>query len=378
MQYHLKTRQICLFFIAFLPVTKLFSLPSVIAGVANEDMWISSVINMLIDLITLSALIFTCSRAKTDFYGLLKLNFGKVVAKIILGFYFIAFIAKALIPLTEQKNFVDLTLYETLPNVLNFLPFFLISFYLCIKGVRVLGRCADILWVCTLIGVSLIFVLSIPNSDFSAALPVGANGFKNIMTGSYRSFNWYGDCLYLAFFIGQFKFQKKDGVKLTLSYVLPTVMVAIFMLIFYGVFTSIAHRQTFALTEISKYTTVINNIGRFDYIGILFILLSNFFALSLPIYFACDIIKKICGFKKAWIPALIVNVLLVLYMFIFNEYFASVEKFIQSYGNAFFFITANVLPIITVFLKKGDTPNATLKREINGFKKGDKNENNTF
>ncbi len=353
MQYQLKTRQICLFFIALMPISKLFSLPSVIAGVANEDMWISSLINGVIDLITVVALLFACKRADTDFYGLLKLNFGKVVAKIILGFYFVMFILKALIPLAEQKSFVDLTLYETLPNVLNFLPFFFISFYLCIKGTRVLGRCADILWVCTLIGITLILALSIPNSDFSAVLPIGANGFKNIVLGSYKSFNWYGDCVYLMFFIGQFKYEKKDGVKIFISYLLPALASTLFMIVFYGVFTSISPRQFFALTEISKYTMVINNIGRFDYIGILFILLSNFFALALPIYFATDLLKKICGFNKAWVPALIVNLALALYMILFNEYLASVETFIETYANAYFFALANVLPVITAFLPRG-------------------------
>lgn len=349
---NLKTRQICLFFIAFLPVSKLFSLPSVIAGVANEDMWISSVINVLLDIATLLALTFVCQKTNTDFYGLLEMNFGKIATKIILGFYFVMFMAKAIIPITRQKNFVDLTLYETLPSVLNFLPFFAVSFYLCVKGIRVLGRCADVLWFCSVIGISLIFALSISNCDFTAVMPMGANGIKNIATGAYNSFNWFGDCVYLMFFIGRFKYEKHDRTKIILSYMLPALSVVFFMVLFYGVFTSISNRQIFALTEISKYTVVINNLGRFDYLGIICILFSNFFALSLPLYFAADILKKICGFEKARISALIVNGFMVLFILIFSEYFASIENFLQTYGNAYFFIFANVLPIATLFLKK--------------------------
>ncbi len=352
MEYQLKTRQICLFFIAFLPVTKLFSLPSVIAGAASEDIWISSLLNVVIDVLTLSAVIIACRNAKTDFYGLLKLNFGKITAKVILGFYFVVFMAKAIIPITEQKHFVDLTLYETLPNVLNFLPFFFVSFYLCVKGARIFGRTADILWVCTVLGVIIIFVLSVGNCDFTAVLPMGANGFNKIASGTYKSFNWYGDCLYLVFFIGQFKYKKRDFVKITLSYALPALAVTFFNVVFYGVFTSIAHRQTFALTEISKYTMVINNIGRFDYLAIMLIMMSNFFALSLPLYFATDMLKKIFSFEKAWIPSLIVNGIMIIYLLFFNQYFASIGNFMERYGNAIFLIFANLLPAFIPLLKK--------------------------
>ena len=356
MKFQLKTRQVCLFFIAFLPVSKLFTMPSIIAGCASEDMWISTLINLLLDLITLSFVLWTCKKTKTDFFGLLELNFGKLGSKIILLLYFFTFFFKALLPINQQKTYVELTLYETLPSFLNFLPFFLVSFFFCCKRIRVLGRVADIFWVITLIGLILIFLLSFTNSDFSAVLPIGAQGFINQSKGAFYSFNWFGDCAYLMFFIGQFQVKKKDCVKVFLSYLIPGLFVVFFMIIFYGVFTSIAFRQIFALTEISKYTIVINNIGRFDYVGIICILASNFFALALPLYFASLILNKIFNIKP-WICSLIVNGLTCFCVLAFAEHFASIEKFLSVYGNALFFITANVLPIITCVLKKENKEN---------------------
>ena len=51
--YQLKVRQICFFIIAFLPITKFFSLPSIIATCANEDLWISTLISLAFDFLTL-------------------------------------------------------------------------------------------------------------------------------------------------------------------------------------------------------------------------------------------------------------------------------------------------------------------------------------
>ncbi|MBE7087048.1 MAG: hypothetical protein E7369_01960 [Clostridiales bacterium] len=353
MQFQLKTRQVCLFFIAFLPIIKLFSLPSVIADVAREDMWISTLINVLLDLFTLIVLIFTCKKCKTDFYGLLELNFGKVGSKIILGIYFITFMVKGFIPVMEQKSFIELALYETLPNFFNFMPFFVVCFYLCLKKLRVLGRIADVFFVCTALGLILLFALSLPNCDFTAILPVGARGSVNHLKGSYYSFNWFGDAMYLMFFIGQFEYKKKDGLKIVLSFVIPSLAVILFMIMFYGIFTSIAYRQFFALTEISKYTVIINNIGRFDYFAILFLLASNCFALSLPLYFATTILNKICAFNKRWISALIVTLTYVAVLLIFEQFSATITSTISYYFNTLFFITANVFPVCTALLNKG-------------------------
>ena len=72
MTYPLKTRQVCFFIIAFSLVVKIFSLPSIIASYANEDMWISSLINVVLDLITLIAVLFACKSADKDFLSLLQ------------------------------------------------------------------------------------------------------------------------------------------------------------------------------------------------------------------------------------------------------------------------------------------------------------------
>ena len=132
-------------------------------------------------------------------------------------------------------------------------------------------------------------------------------------------------------------------------------MVLFFAIIFYSIFTSIAFRQRFALTEISKYTTVINNIGRLDYVGILMLLLSNLVSLSLPLYFCCKILNRIFNLKKLWIAPIITLGLHVLIMIFLTEYYATIERLFLGYGALFFFIFGNVLPLITVFLsKKGE------------------------
>ena len=133
------------------------------------------------------------------------------------------------------------------------------------------------------------------------------------------------------------------------------------MIIFYSIFTSIAFRQRFAFTEISKYTTVINNTGRFDFLGIFLVLLSNLFSMSMPMYFASLCLKRLFNFKKSWIPALIVTAVQLLIYLCLSEYFAFIEYFIVNYCGILFLLTCNLLPIITVFLVKKENEYETQK-----------------
>lgn len=348
--YPLKDRQICFFVLAFLPITKIFSLPSLIAGYSNEDMWISTLVNLLIDFLTLIPIVIACKKSKTGFFESLEKIFGKLFSKVILFLYFIYFMLKAILPLNEQKDYIDYTLYTLRPTLAYFLPFFIVAFYLCFKRLKVLGRLSDILWFITLNGFITLFALSLTNADFSAILPIGANGLSNILLASFKSLNWFGDAVFIMFFIGEFEYKKGFTLKLFLSYLIQALIVLLFMIIFYSIFTSISHRQRFALTEISKYTTVINNLGRFDYIGIIMILFSNTFALCLPMFFGAKILNYLFNFQKVWIAPVISVGLQVLIMLILNEYFATIEKIITNYVGWFFLIFSNILPIVISIL----------------------------
>ena len=351
MTKQLKTRQICLFFLAFVPATKLFMLPSLMAEYARQDMWICALFNLALDGLTLGLILHTCKKTNKDFYGLLVDNFGKTLANIIVVIYAVYFLLKAFMPIQEQKEFVKLSLYINMPTDLLFLPFFIASFYLCIKPLRVFGRVSDIVWFFALFGFLLLVFLSVSNVDWGALLPVGETGITSITNGSFRALNWWGDCAYALFFIGNFNHGKKANAKILLTFLACGLMVIFAFMIFWGTFTSIAFRQKFAMTELSKYTTVINNVGRFDYVGILFILFSCVFSLSIPIYFACHLLQQVFNPKKRWIIPLVVNALFMFFMLLLNQKMNTVTHFFITVMPLVFLIMGNLLPALTVFLK---------------------------
>lgn len=361
--YQLHLRQICLFFIAFSPILRVFMLPSLTAQISGEDMWISSVFNVLIDFVSIIAIIICCKCTDDDFYTLIKNKFGDAAAKVVFIFYAAFFLFKAVLPICEHKDYIELTLYNTFPSILNYLPLFLICFYISLKHLRVIGRCSDIMWLISIIGFAVLLGLSVPNADFGALLPVGARGFSAISKAAISALNWYGDAAYFLFFIGNFKLKKHGGKKIALSYIFSAAVTVVFMMTFYGLFKSIAFRERFALTELSTYSTVINNIGRFDYIGIFLILLSSFFALSLPVFFSCYAINRAFDIKYKWILPLVLSAGLLAFSWLFSDCFFSVEKFFTENLSVIFFIFGNAVPLVSPLLTLNIKKNEKVKNE---------------
>lgn len=354
-----KPRQIGFFYIALMPVVKFFMMPSMLSDICGEDLWISALINCIIDLATISALYFCLKDEDCDFFSLLEQKFGKFFAKTVMVFYLIFFLLKTVLPLNEEKDYVELTLYMTSPNLTTFMPIFFAIFFICLKKSRVIGRIADGVFIIAVIGYAFMFALSVPNTDIAAILPVGAHGIKNILSGTYSASAWFFDGAYFLFFIGNYVKGKKDGLKILLSVLVSSLTVIAFLMIFYGTFTSIAFRQRFALTEISKYTTSINNMERFDFIPIFALLFTSVLSLALPFYFACELFTRLVKVKR-WIAALIVSIPSALLLVVFGEYFSSIENFIINIASGYFIFFGSVFPaFMAIFIKLKD------KKEIN-------------
>ena len=71
-----------------------------------------------------------------NFFELLEDNLGKLGAKLVAVLYLIYFFVKTILPINEQKDYIEFTLYTLKPTVIYFLPLFLLAFYICFKNLN--------------------------------------------------------------------------------------------------------------------------------------------------------------------------------------------------------------------------------------------------
>ncbi|MGN0819644.1 MAG: GerAB/ArcD/ProY family transporter [Christensenellaceae bacterium] len=347
---NIKVRQIMMVFIALMPVSKLLILPPVLARYAENQLYMSMILNFSLDILTLFVILkINDLFPDKTFFAILQDNFGQVTARIIFFVYGIFFFMKCFIPILEQKYFVDNTLYEVFPNIISFFPVLALTFYASIKGLKTMGRCADIAVFFTVAVFLLTVFLSFSSCDFTNVLPVKLPEF-GVLKGSFATATWYFDSLYMLLFLGHFDKDKNKNRKIILSYSGASIAVIIIALLFLGNFGPIASIMNFAISDMTIFTSKLINVGRFDYLTIFLLLASSVFAICLPVFVSTKCFVRAFGLKTSLIPAIVVNALLFISLLIFEEKFYSAMAFVSKYINVFFIATGYVLPIVLYFI----------------------------
>ena len=345
----IKLRQICFLFAALMPVTKTIIYPATLTYYAGNNLLLSSALNFLLMGAVLALVVFLSYRTDLTFFDLLQNSFGRVAARIIYGLFSLFFAFSALLPLMEQKIFVAQVFYENIPSFISFAPLFGVSFFACVKGFKTIGRAADIALPVFAVCFTVIILLSVPEADFTALLPVGGDG---VFRGSLYGLNWYTECLYPLFFLGHFKREKGAWWKVGISFLCGAAATLVFLGIFYGIFADIAVRQQNAIAQISKYTTSFTSLGRIDLLFIFALALVLVFALCVPAQLSVHCARKALGGVGPLLPAAALNILLLIFIVFFKYSYLELQTFFTRSLWPVFIIFAYVLPAAALLLRK--------------------------
>lgn len=356
----LKVRQICFLYLALTPVTKLSIYPCFLSRYAEESLWISALFGFLFDLLIIGAALYISKKhPDKTVYAITEERLGKPFAKIIFFIYALFFFAKATLPLIEQKTYIENTLYEIMPSPFIFYPFFIVSVFACLNGMKIFGRVADIAVFVTITGIVIALGLIIPAGDYSNFLPIFKKPAYNLVNGAFRSIMWHSDGVYMLMFLGHFKREKNYSGKIILSYAAAAMISLVFVAGYYAIYGSIAKSQTFALTTATVFSVSAANVGRFDFLSIFLLLFSQIFATVFPLFASTKCLERVFGFKSAKIPAAIVNVLTFSYTLIFGKKLLGILDFNANVLS--YFILAVSVAITLVFVMIPRSKNEILK-----------------
>ncbi len=331
-EYKMSVRQICFIIIGFFMSTKMIFAAAITAGQSGKSLWISAIINFVLDGTFIFIILLIGERFKNkDFFEILSGGIGKIPSKIIYFLLSVLLIIKAYVPIMEQRNFIEISLYETLPTILTFLPFFLFCGYFSYKGLKAVARCSDILVWFTLIAIIGLITLTLPNADFSELLPIFKGiSAKKIIAGSYKSGIWYFDSVYFLFFIGRYNEQKLGKTKIMSAFFLSVLLICLYFITIYAEFGVLTERQYFAPSKMGLFAVALLNIGRIDYLFSILLCISNVFAISLPLLFSTLSLNNAFNFKNKASAAIIVNSIMFICVFLSRDIFFEIFNIFQN------------------------------------------------
>lgn len=347
----LSTRQLCFFMACMVPVGKLINLPELLAAQSGGDLLLSALMSYALQAIVIGLLLWLSQRTQCTFFELIENTFGKTFARVVYFFLALYFLFYSLVPLLEQKSFVQSAFYDTIPAIIVFLPFFLFSSFACVKNMTAIGRVADLSLILFALSFFGLMFMSISSGDFSSLLPFGEQPFVSSLKGSLHTLNWFSDSAFLLMFLGRFKGSRKSTAAILLSYLLGALFVLFFLAVFYGIFQSVAPDMKFAITRIALYNRALTTLGRIDYIFSYIMVVVLLFYAVLPLQMSVEALTYIFG-ERRLLYSILVNIVILASVVLFNHSAAVVYNVVEEKLFFLFLLFADLLPIIALFLRR--------------------------
>lgn len=351
--HKISARQIYFYLGAVAPVGKLMLMPTQLAYFSKNDLLFPAVMNYLLQAGAVFLALLFASNNRT-FYNAVADTLGKTTAKIVTCILALFFLYASVLPLLEQKLYVQKTLYDTLPSAVTFFPFFLLSAYLCAKPLSSLGRLWDVLLPVSVVGYIGIMSLSVSKADFGALMPVGISGANGIFGGFAYSMSWFFDSALLLALAGRFEYRKGMAWKGMLCYFGGGLAIVFFLAVFYGVYSEIALHQTFAFSEISKYFSGITVLGRIDYFFSFALVFVILFYGSLPLHAGTECLCEAFGGNRILriIFSVVINVGLLVGIYLLNFKLYATLQTVTKLLFWIFPVFCVLLPALCLLLKR--------------------------
>jgi len=338
------------FFAAFiLPVYKLLETPSLLARYAKGDLLFPALLHFLWQTGILLAVLYIATRSETPLIVRLRERLGKgmSVFYILYGVFFLLF---AVLPLLDLEKFVYAVFYDTAPTLFSFAFFFLFSAFVCVKGYKSLARQADLSLFLFLLPFLALVIMSLAEADLTGLFPVFERAPKEIFKAVNYTTPHFTDIALLFPLIAHTSFKKTDGKKVVFGYTAGSVIVLVFLAVFYGVYSTVAFKEHYAFSKIAQYFPALAVVGRIDLIFVYALCLVLFVFVAAPLFFATESGARLLGEKKKPYISAVINLAAFLFVFFCNKYYDGIYRFISTKLTPVYWVLGNILPLCCLFL----------------------------
>ncbi len=345
-------RQIALFAAFVLPAAKLLEAPSILAKYAAGDLLLPALLHFLLQAGLLAVILYVVSRSETPLFERLQRVLKKGVIVVYL-FYAAYFLFAVLLPILDLEKYAYAAFFDTAPTTFSFLFFFFLSAFICAKGIKAVGRFADISLFLFLLSFFALMALSLTETDFTHLLPLFGTKFERTMSAFKYTTPHFSDAVLLLPLLGNYQYKKKDTPKILFGYGIGALCTLFFLAVFYGIFSSVAPREHYAFSKIAQYFPALSVIGRIDLLFVYLLSIVLFFYTALPAQYATHLFSRSFSLERKAIVSAVLNVALFLFVFFCNKYYNAFYRVVGGKLVWVFWLFADVLPLLLLLLPNG-------------------------
>ena len=343
-------RQLAFFTAFLLPAGKLLELPSLLTAYAGGDLLIAALFGLGIEFIPFCCLLLLCKRSKTAPIEALERRCGAPTARIFCGAYGLFLLFYAALPLLDLEKFSHAAFSDTSPTFFIFAPFFVLSGFICTKGLSAYGRAADLLPVLFLLPIVGLLGMSLTEADFTRLLPVVEKPLSVSLKAVWKTTAYFSFGGLLLPMMSAYQYHDGDEKKLLPAFGVGAALTLLFLATFFAVFGIMGEKEHYAVMKLAQYFPALKFVGRIDLLLVYTLSIGLFYYTALPLNLFTECFTRCFSLRKKWITASLLSVGLLLFTLFCNKYSNAIHAFFAEAMPPVFLLFSVLLPIAFLLL----------------------------
>lgn len=340
-------------FMSFIAL-KFLVLPSVLYLQSGNMSWLVVLILMILDgiyaFITIDLMRKNHNKNINEF---MTSTLGPVLTKLFLTILSLKFLLQVANIVKGMEFFVVENFYNNFSWLLFILPLIALIGFMMYKGIRNIARVQEIFYLSIIIGCVYIAFKSFSDVDPLVYLPMFKDGITPLLQSGYTHMSWFGSSTFLLMLFGKVDFSTEKKKTAVLYIIFAILLVQLLYFVFYGLFDMTSPTHTFAISDISQYSSSKSFIDELSWLVVSLWVVTQSIQIALYGYCLVQSLMFLFGIKSKMIMITIVSLFVfslgyigsvtVNFEQIFFTHFASIISIIAQYIIPLFLLFANAI-----------------------------------
>ena len=340
-------------FLSFISL-KFLVLPSVLFLKSGNMSWLVVLVLMIIDgLYALLIIDLMRKNHNKNIHDFMVDTIGPVLTKVFLSILALQFLLQVANIVKGLEFFVTENFYNNFHWILFILPLIALTGFMMYKGLRNIARVQEIFYLAIVVGCVYIAFKSFSDVDPLVYLPMFKDGFVPLIRSGYQHLSWFGSSTFLIAIFGKVDFSGEKK-KTSLFYIIFAILlVQLIYFVFYGLFDSTSPTHTFAISDISQFSSSKSIIDELSWLVVSLWVVTQSIQIALNGYCLVKILMYVFNIKNKIAMVVFVNSIMFALAYvgsitvnleqIFFTHFASIVTILSQYLIPLVMLTGNFI-----------------------------------
>ena len=333
-------------FLSFISL-KFLVLPSALYHQSSNTSWFVVLVLMIIDGIYALLLIDLMRKNQNkNINEFMNQTIGPVLTKIFLAILAIQFAFQVANIVKGLEFFVTENFYNDFNWFLYIFPLVALSGFMMYKGLRNIARVQEIFYISIFVGCLYIAFKSFADVDYMAYLPMFKDGFLPLVKSGYSHLSWFGSSTFLIAIFGKVDFSGEKKQTSIVYIIFAILLVQLICFVFYGLFDSTSPTHTFAISDISQFSSSKSIIDELSWLVVSLWVVTQSIQISLYGYCLVKVLMYLFNIKSKITMIILLDIGIVLLGY-FGSKTINLEKiFFSNFASIITIISQYIIPLV--------------------------------